>query len=287
VLVKDYVIVPTQTARSQETSRTKEFFHGNPRNPRYLASYFAIRIRPDSFHYWVINSTCLFMYDTPSCDETVMGLREEIDKLVEAERTKRVLTGLRHRELAAEQKSRFRAMKAIFEEFAKSVDGRYVDTVLEDSQCTVRMGTRQDNEVMRSVMEWKIEPNAVNDTSAPGFRIEEIGYGNGYDIDFRQETYVVADEKEVMSKLLRSIVPYLGTYRWIQGLRDGSNLKIQLQLNDREERSVSAAASPRPALSEAPLIRIPIAAERRTFSKLLWYGLAVSLVALWLANRFL
>ena len=87
---------------------------------------------------------------------------------------------------------------------------------------------------------------------------------------------------------MKGIAPYLGTYRYINGQKDGSNLIAELKLENEDKPR--DAGSLTQTFVVAPIIRAPIGAEshhttrQRNIEKWLWY-ISATLMGFWLVSK--
>jgi hypothetical protein len=116
-----------------------------------------------------------------------MSLKEEIEKIVRAERDKLESRDQGHKEYHERQRKRFQPMRALLEELATSVDTAHLKASIREDSTTVEVGKKEgDRAYFQSDARWRIEPNFQVPFHAqkgeslfsetPGIKVEETVY---------------------------------------------------------------------------------------------------------------
>ncbi len=147
-----------------------------------------------------------------------MSLKDEIDKLVQAEREKLIAQDQKNEEFYELKRRRFKTMWAVLSEIAESIDPQYVRAELsheEDGSATINVGIDLRNEKSDADISWRVEPNSevgddmVTSELTSGFRVEET------QATFETFTDVLTfkSESEVAEYLLPLIAEKVALYR--------------------------------------------------------------------------
>ena len=143
-----------------------------------------------------------------------MSLKDEIQKLIDAERQKLVQQDHKIASYHQRQKDNFQSLRALLEEIAKSVEPAYLKSQLSDGQGTLDIG-RQECKKFEVDVHWEIKPNfeikfgAMKGESpfeeAPGFLVEEICYYRFPEPDRTEQKLIFESEQAVIEYLLKII----------------------------------------------------------------------------------
>lgn len=157
-----------------------------------------------------------------------MGLKEEIERVVAAERQKLAARDQSHAEYHEVQRRRFQPMRALLEELAASVEPTYLEIQLDESSATLEVGDKGKQHSNIDIR-WEIEPDY--EIASPidegqglfreksGFRVDEKKYYYMPEYEVFESTRKFATEAEVAEYLIREIAKELAQYRHFADLR--------------------------------------------------------------------
>lgn len=150
-----------------------------------------------------------------------MGLKIEIEKLIQAEREKIAHRDKQQADYHQRQRDRFVPLRAILNEIAESIDPKYLESKIGDDSARFEM--KRD-------AHWSIQPNydirfgADSDESRfyemPGFKVEETVY---YINDVAEDSKTFTNENEVAEYLIKKITEKVAHYRHMEELEQRRN----------------------------------------------------------------
>jgi hypothetical protein len=154
----------------------------------------------------------------------VMSLKEEIEKIVRAERDKLESRDQGHKEYHERQRKRFQPMRALLEELATSVDTAHLKASIREDSATVEVGRKEgDRAYFQSDARWRIEPNFQVQfhaekgeslfSEAPGIKVEETVYYRYPEYETFEKTYTFEDEEKAMGYLVGEIAEKVAFYQ--------------------------------------------------------------------------
>jgi len=88
-----------------------------------------------------------------------MSLKDEIEKLIRAERDKLETRDQKNREFYERQGQRFIPMRVIIEEIPKSVEPEYIRVSIQESDARIELGQKNSKGYFEEDVRWEIEPN--------------------------------------------------------------------------------------------------------------------------------
>lgn len=94
----------------------------------------------------------------PSVGTKVMSLKDEIEKIIGAERTNLEIWHQKNAEYHLRQRARFAPMAAVLQEIAKSIEPIYLSTSITETRAVLEIG-QQDRPNFTPDLRWEIEPN--------------------------------------------------------------------------------------------------------------------------------
>jgi hypothetical protein len=161
-----------------------------------------------------------------------MSLKDEIEKLIQAEQEKIESRDKQHANYHQRQRERFVSMQAILKEIAESIGPKYLESRIGDDSARIEIG-RKEKSYRSTDAYWNIEPNyhirfgAASEEGLfyekPGFKVEETVY---YIDDMSEDSKIFSDESEVAEYLIKQITEKVAHYRHLEELeqkrKDGS-----------------------------------------------------------------
>lgn len=160
-----------------------------------------------------------------------MSLKDEIDKIIRAQREKLDARDKKSREHWEKQAERFKPMTALVKELAESVDRKYLRVRILPDSAVIDVGTLKEKDHFESDISWRVEPNYSfhsdepiiyrNAEGQPGIRVEETEYYRLSDCHSKENRQVLQTEAEVMEYLVSKIAPKVAWYQHAESLRDG------------------------------------------------------------------
>jgi hypothetical protein len=113
-----------------------------------------------------------------------MSLKDELDKIVRAERAKLETADRLDAEFPERQRQRFCALRALVEELGAATDPRFLRTQIDEDGATVAVGhLKPDLSSFATDMQWEMRPNysvhfdatsfSYRFRDEPGFRVAE------------------------------------------------------------------------------------------------------------------
>ncbi len=147
-----------------------------------------------------------------------MGLKEELERLIDAERGKLEARDREHSVFHDVQRSRFAPLRAALNELAQAVAATYLRLRLHDSSALLELGHERDGR-FHTELRCEIQPNFETDSpadrgaslfrEAPGYRIEETQYFEYPEYDTSEHSAVFDDESTVAEHLAQKIAEHV------------------------------------------------------------------------------
>ena len=157
-----------------------------------------------------------------------MSLRDEIEKLINAERKNLEARDAEHSEYHKRQCDRFASLHRVIEELASSIEPEYLNVRIDDDNATIQVGQRKDS-LLHAQLQIKVEPNFEISSGAlhgkglfreaSGFRITETHFWEFPQYDVSEQEKVLTSEHDVAEYLIRSVANMVAQYRYLASLR--------------------------------------------------------------------
>lgn len=154
-----------------------------------------------------------------------MSLKDEIDKLIRAEREHLEQRDAKEYEFDELQKARFLPLRAFLEQVIKAVDPAYLRLEFKDHQAIIEVGKHWDNGFEVDIR-WCIEPMSTARAEAeagealfeaqPGFSTEEVETFRLPEFKQFEHTYTFETEEEVVQHILKRMAEYIAHYQYIE-----------------------------------------------------------------------
>jgi len=152
-----------------------------------------------------------------------MSLKDELEKIVRAERAKLVTADRLDAEFPDRQRQRFRELRGLIEELGAAVDPRFLRAQIEDDGATVEVGhLERDLSSFVTDMQWEMRANySVHVEAAtssyrfrdePGFRVAETRCPRFPADDAVTSMLVFDTETLLIDHLLRAIATRIAGY---------------------------------------------------------------------------
>lgn len=134
-----------------------------------------------------------------------MSLKDEIEKIIQAERDKLRAKNLYQDEYNARQTARFQPLAAVFSELLDSIDSRFARGKVHMSHAIIEVGDTNAKGDFSRELTWEIQPNYSIDGAMvfheqPGFRVNETHYPDIY-----ENRRVVPTEKAAVEAIAEKI----------------------------------------------------------------------------------
>lgn len=156
-----------------------------------------------------------------------MGLKEELENLIRAERGKLEARDQKHSAFHDVQRTRFAPLRAVLGELAQAVEPTYLRLSLHDSSALLELGNERDGH-FRIELRCEVQPNFATDFhadpgaslfhEAPGYRIEETQYFEYPQYDTSEHTAVVEDEAQAAQHLAQKIAEHVAHRRHLAAI---------------------------------------------------------------------
>jgi hypothetical protein len=153
-----------------------------------------------------------------------MNLKDEIDKLISAERARLAQRDAKEKEFDELQKARFLPLRAVLEQLIKSVDPSYLRFQLTDYHASIEVGTH-GNDNFEVNVQWRIEPKFTpreepEDGEAlfeaqPGFSVEEVTTCHRPEFRQLKHTYTFETERQVILHMLKEMAKWIAHYQHV------------------------------------------------------------------------
>jgi hypothetical protein len=141
-----------------------------------------------------------------------MSLKDEIEKLVQAEKAKLDAADRNHDEFYARQIQRFRPLKTVLEQFVHSVDARFLKASISDGQAAFQVGRNWATKGCQKDITWEIQTNhsmrmmdVMELRDEEGFVIQETRYFYAPSHDTIEKRHTFKSETELVQYLARAI----------------------------------------------------------------------------------
>lgn len=151
-----------------------------------------------------------------------MGLKDEIEKLIQAERQKLESRDRQHTEYQERQRQRFQPLKALLTEVAASVEPEFIDPRISEDSGVIEIRRKKEGPGFADIR-WKIEPDFEVRFHAEkgeslfepknGFRVEETEYYRYPESDMSERTHRFEAERNVAEYLIAKITEKVAFYR--------------------------------------------------------------------------
>lgn len=152
-----------------------------------------------------------------------MSLKDEIERIISAERKKLEVKDKDHADHHERQCQRFQSMRVLLQEIVASVQPDYLQAQINEWSATLELGDKKRGRHAYPHIRWKIEPYqelalSNDDTpffeEKPGFRVEEMR--NHFYLpepEIEENTYVFATETETAQYLVTEIAKEVAQHR--------------------------------------------------------------------------
>lgn len=156
-----------------------------------------------------------------------MSLRDEIQKLIDAEQAKLRGVDQANSTVLRGRVGRFRALRAVLEDIVASVEPQFLQAQLSAESATLSIGRTEESR-FQTKREFRIEPSVSVDFNGPskptlqeetGFTVEETEYIEYPHSDLAEEEHHFATEKEVASFLIEAIAKEIAEAKHLEELK--------------------------------------------------------------------
>ena len=145
-----------------------------------------------------------------------MSLKDEIEKLIQAEQQKLDIQGQKDKERLRRAEKRFRPLAALLKEVANSVEKEFLETIILAGNAIVKVGKRE-NELFYDSIVWEVYPEPAvfgyQENGELGWILKE---GNGkvsfivnettyYFEGMNQKSFTFETEQEVIEYFIKKI----------------------------------------------------------------------------------
>ena len=164
-----------------------------------------------------------------------MSLKDEIDKLISAERALLEKRDAKEKEFDELQKARFLPLRAVLEQLIKSVDPTYLRVQLTDYHASIEVGRHADNSFEVNE-QWKIEPKFTPREepesgealfeAQPGFSVEEVTMRHHPEFKHLEHAYTFETEGQVIRHLLKEMAKWIAHYQHLDESARKRNSKV-------------------------------------------------------------
>jgi len=145
-----------------------------------------------------------------------MTLKDEIEKIISAERRKLESGDQHNRKHVDRQLERFRPMRALLEELVKSIEPQYISALISEDGALIDVGEQAGSEHFDYDTHWDIHMKGRLEMKPagafllheePGISVEETNHTG------HQETMTFRTEKEAAAYLVQKIAEKVALYR--------------------------------------------------------------------------
>ncbi len=153
-----------------------------------------------------------------------MSLKDEIEKLIQAEQEKLDEEDHRDKNFRERQSKRFKPLAILLKEVANSVEKEFLDAEIFEDKAWVSVGIRGD-EGFDVRTHWEVEPNFGRYTThredgilfyvEPGFRVEETVWLKW---DVQENEFIFDTEQELIEYLVKKISKEVANQRHLKEL---------------------------------------------------------------------
>ena len=153
-----------------------------------------------------------------------MSLKDEIEKLIQAEQEKLDVEDKRDKDFHERQSKRFKPLAILLKEVANSVEKEFLDVEIFEDKAWVRIGIKGD-EGFEVRTNWEVEPNFGRYTAhredgilfyvEPGFRVEETVWLKW---DVQENKLTFDTEQELIEYLVKKISKEVANQRHLKEL---------------------------------------------------------------------
>jgi hypothetical protein len=144
-----------------------------------------------------------------------VSLKDEIEKLIQAERQKLESRDRQRTEYHERQRQRFQPLKTLLTEVAASVEAEFIEPRISDDSAVIEIGRKKEGPLFTDIR-WRIEPDfEVGSVFKPkdGFRVEETAYYRYPESDVSERTHRFEAERHVAEYLIAKIAEKVAFYR--------------------------------------------------------------------------
>jgi hypothetical protein len=155
----------------------------------------------------------------------IMSLKDEIEKMIQAEQAKLEIRDQKERDYHETQRDRFAPLKEVLREITNAIDRKYTDLSISDDRATISLGYRSND------LHWVIGPDfdvrfgAASDEglfeSRPGFRLEETIYHYGG--DFSESTKNFDCQQSLVEYLVTNLVERTAQFRHLNSTKPATD----------------------------------------------------------------
>jgi len=148
-----------------------------------------------------------------------MSLKNEIEKIIQAERKKLKIQDEKSNEFFQRKKERFKPMTVLLKEVADSFENEYLEIEIYDDSARIEVGKRKD-EVFDHRITWTVEPNSGCSLThqedgtlfydEPGFKMEENLWLTD---DVIEKNLTFETEQETVEYLIKEIAKIVAQQR--------------------------------------------------------------------------
>ncbi len=156
-----------------------------------------------------------------------MGLKEELNRLIAAEREKLEARDRQHSAFHDVQRSRFAPLRAALSELAQAVEATCLRLRLHDTSALLELGYERDGH-FHTELRCEIQPNFDTDfraargaslfREAPGYRVEETQYFEYPEYDTAEHSAVFDDESSLAEHLAQKIAEHVAHRRHLAAI---------------------------------------------------------------------
>ena len=170
------------------------------------------------------------MANATNVEVSIMSLKDEIEKLINAERSKLEERDKKDAEYNQRQRQRFASLRVILQEISASVDPKYLESRVDDYSAKIELG-RIEKSTRSTETRWEIEPNYTYNfarhhseaaesfySEEPGFKVEETEYSHCPEFDTSEDTKTFQDEQAVSEYLIKKITEKVAHYMYLESL---------------------------------------------------------------------
>ncbi len=156
-----------------------------------------------------------------------MSLRDEIEKLISAEKSNLEDRDKKHADYYQRQRDRFASLRVVLEEISVSINSKYLKSRIGDHSATMYLGRNQGSSWLTDIR-WRIEPNydvrfrpEAGESlfhEEPGFTVEETQYYRLPEDDTLESSKNLPNEQAASEYLIRKIAEKVAHYHHLESL---------------------------------------------------------------------
>jgi hypothetical protein len=152
-----------------------------------------------------------------------MSLKDEIDKLISAERNALEKQAIESRTYHEKEKTHFLPLRAVLEDMIEAIDPAYLRIRLEDDRATIKMGARNDNN-HDADLSWMIVSGWPDDLPEEQELLEELRIFTViesrrnivYPDSYITESCKIETAEEVVQYLLKKVAKQIAKYQQVE-----------------------------------------------------------------------